>query len=71
MVYWNSQARLRQLSNSSQVSQDMQKRGNGNFVNIATLLAILVEKGIVTMEEFELYHEEVLNAIGNQDNQET
>ena len=59
------------MSNSSQVSQDMQKRGNGNFVNIATLLAILVEKGIVTMEEFELYHEEVLNALGNDDNQET
>jgi len=59
------------MSNSSQESQNIQKRGNGNFVNIATLLAILVEKGIVTMEEFELYHEEVLNAIGHQDNQET
>ena len=47
------------MSNSSQESQNIQKRGNGNFVNIATLLAILVEKGIVTMEEFELYHEEV------------
>ena len=59
------------MVNSSPVSQSIQKRGNGNFVNIATLLAILVEKGIVTMEEFELYHEEVLNALGNQDNQET
>lgn len=59
------------MANSSPVSQSIQKRGNGNFVNIATLLAILVEKGIVTMEEFELYHEEVLNALGNQDNQET
>lgn len=59
------------MSNSSQGLQNIQKRGNGNFVNIATLLAILVEKGIVTMEEFELYHEEVLNAINHQDNQET
>ena len=59
------------MANSSPVSQSIQKRGNGNFVNIATLLAILVEKGIVTMEEFEIYHNEVLDALGNDDNQET